>query len=90
MCQYFFVLGIKNSDALHGSIWQNTLPVFTLFMGLLSGIERLRVGQTHGLAKLAGICCTVGGAIIASMMKGGTQHAKQDNPALGNVSIRGS
>ena len=51
--QYFFVMGIKYTDALSGSIWQNTIPIFTLFMGLLSGLEKIDM-RPHGVAKLAG------------------------------------
>ena len=51
--QYFFVMGIKNTDALSGSIWQNTIPIFTLVMGLLSGLEKIDM-RPHGMAKLAG------------------------------------
>ena len=51
--QYFFVMGIKYTDALSGSIWQNTIPIFTLFMGLLSGLEKIDM-RPHGMAKLVG------------------------------------
>jgi len=56
--QYFFVMGIKYTDALSGSIWQNTIPIFTLFMGLLTGLEKIPM-KPHGLAKLAGIAFSV-------------------------------
>ena len=39
--QYFNVLGVTYANALTSSIWQNTIPVFTLIIGLLSGIERI-------------------------------------------------
>ena len=51
--QYFFVMGIKYTDALSASIWQNTIPIFTLVMGLLSGLEKIDM-RPHGMAKLAG------------------------------------
>ena len=46
-------MGIKYTDALSGSIWQNTIPIFTLVMGLLSGLEKIDM-RPHGMAKLAG------------------------------------
>lgn len=53
--QYIFVVGNKNTDALSGSIWQNTIPVFTLFMGLVSGLEKIAFTKPRGLAKMPGV-----------------------------------
>ena len=57
--QYFNVLGVTYANALTSSIWQNTIPVFTLIIGLLSGIERIAMRAPPSRPRPAGTrrCC---------------------------------
>lgn len=83
--QYCFVVGIALTDALTGSLWQNTLPVFTLVLSVIAGTENLPLAKRHSWIRLLGIGFTVAGAAAYSVLQASSKNNHEANIFLGTT-----
>jgi len=83
--QYCFMVGISLTDALTGSLWQNTLPVFTLVLSVLGGTEHLPLSKRHSWIRLLGIGFTVAGAVAYSVLSAKSKSNHDSNMYLGTA-----
>jgi len=74
------------TSALTGSLWQNTIPVFTLVLSVLAGREAMPLGKAHSWLRLAGVASTVGGAVAFTLLQHRSGVAPQgENVPLGSA-----
>lgn len=69
---YFY--GLRDTTAAFSSNFLNLIPIFTFFLAVLIGMEKLGVGNKRGRVKVGGTILCVGGAMIVSLYKGQAWH----------------
>jgi len=48
LCQTFFMVGLKNTTATNGAVLNTLIPIFTLFVAIVLGKEKLTLNRTFG------------------------------------------
>ena len=74
-----FLIGVKVVGATPGSIWQSSLPVFTLLMGVLFGLEALT------LLKVLGVLFAFGGCVFVTLYPSLSRGAAASSDSHGPV-----
>lgn len=78
-------LAISNLSALNFSVLEPAMPVVTLALSLLLGVEKWNSKQWQSWGKAVGVLVTVGGAIWCALASAASGSNESKNPALGNL-----
>lgn len=85
--QLLFLLGIYLTNANMAAMFQPSVPVWSTFIAMLSGVEPPPVlTKSHGLAKIGGILLAVAGAVTMTLGK----LSDADNPSEESWLVQGS
>ncbi|KVI01788.1 Drug/metabolite transporter, partial [Cynara cardunculus var. scolymus] len=70
MAQILFVESLVQTSATFASAFTNLTPPFTFIIGVLFGIEKVKIGTKGGKAKVIGTLVGVVGAMVLTFYKG--------------------
>ncbi|KAK1404265.1 hypothetical protein POM88_003870 [Heracleum sosnowskyi] len=68
--QNLYYVGMKFTSATFASATNNVIPALTFIMAVLFRMERVKLKQKNGLAKVIGTTLTVSGAMLMTLYKG--------------------
>ena len=60
--QVLFILGLQKTNPTNAAIFQPLIPVFTAFLALALGLERLHLARWFGCGRVAGVLAGLAGA----------------------------
>lgn len=85
--QLLYLLGVYLTSANMASMFQPSVPVWSAFVAMLSGVEPPPIlTKSHGLAKVLGIAVAITGAVAMTLGKLGSD----DNPSDESWLVSGS
>ncbi|KAL8133746.1 WAT1-related protein At1g21890-like [Apium graveolens] len=68
--QNLYYVGMKSTSATFAAATVNVLPALTFIMAIIFRMERVKLRQKHGLAKVIGTSITLSGAMLMTLYKG--------------------
>ncbi|XP_051129670.1 WAT1-related protein At3g45870-like [Andrographis paniculata] len=68
--QLMVLYGLKQTDPTYASALQPAIPVFTFFIAVIWGEEKLNIRTREGGAKLVGILLCIVGAVVMAVYQG--------------------
>lgn len=70
LTQYFFLAGLKYTSSTYSCAFINIAPVITFALALAFRLERVKLTQVSGKAKVLGTSIGIGGSLVLALYKG--------------------
>ena len=85
--QIFFINGLRLTSPVAGAIMQPLIPIWTLILSLIVGIEKLHIRKVSGVLRILGLLLAAGGSIYMLANRAGSvlENESMSNKLIGSI-----